>query len=359
MRIHNTEIDRNLNIPNSMVSSSPPNSMRRALRSVSLITVALGTLILVGCNQQRASVLPAPSKVTMSVDTWIGYAPFYLAKEKGFFGDLDVEILVTTDVAQRKLMLATGKIDAIAQTVDQLVLDRSQGIPSTTVLGLDFSNGADGIIAVNSITSLNDLVGKTVLLQKNYASEALLNYLLQKNGIPFDAVTTIDTEAGAAGAAFVAGKTDAAVTFEPWLSKATQRKDGHVLLSSRDAPGVIVDILSVREQYLRDHPETVRALVQGWFKALQYWKEHTAESNEIMAKYYDVKPAEFAANVEGLIWPEGRENLAYFTPGNEPNIRDVTETFVQIFLKTGQIKSAPDLSTAIDSSILQSVVNAH
>ena len=250
------------------------------------------------------------------------------------------------------MILERGEVQAIAETVDQLVLDHSQGIHSVAVSGMDFSNGADGMVAINSIKTIHDLKGKTVLVQKNYASEALLDYLLEKNGIAFSDVNTIDTEAGAAGAAFAAGKTEAAVTFEPWLSKAKERAGGHILISSKDAPGVIVDILSVQEQYLKDHPDVVTKVVRGWFRAVEYWKAHPEESNAIMAKYYQISPQEFADQVSGLIWPTHDETVKYFTKGATPSIYDIADTFVNVFRKTGQIKDTPDMTSAVDASIL-------
>ncbi|MDO8649605.1 MAG: ABC transporter substrate-binding protein [Candidatus Peregrinibacteria bacterium] len=291
----------------------------------------------------------------INVDTWIGYAPLRLAQEKGFFEDVDVQIITTPDVAQRKLILERGENQAIAETVDQLVLDHSQGIHSVAVTGLDFSNGADGIVAVDTIKTLQDLKGKIILVQKNYVSESLLNYLLEQNGIDFEDVTTVDTEAGAAGAAFAAGRTDAAVTFEPWLSKAKERTGSHILATSKDAPGVVVDILSVQQDYLKTHPDIVAKVVRGWFKAVEYWKQHPDESNAIMAKYYSVTPKEFADQVSGLVWPSYDENLTYFTQNAKPSIYDVADTFVSIFLKTGQIRSKPDLEPAVDTSILQNL----
>lgn len=326
-------------------------------RFAALFLVSAFGLTLGGCTPATSPGGTGAAKTTfkINVDTWIGYAPLRLAQEKGFFDDIDVQLITTPDVAQRKLILESGENQAIAETVDQLVLDHSQGIHSVAVMGMDFSSGADGIVAINSIKTLADLKDKTVLVQKNYASESLLNYLLEKNGIAFSDVKTVDTEAGAAGAAFVAGKTDVAVTFEPWLSKAKERGDGHILLSSKDAPGVIVDILSVNQQYLKDHPDVVKKVVQGWFRAVEEWKAHPDESNAIMAKYYQVTPQEFADQVAGLQWPSQEENTGYFDKTSASNIYGVADTFTQIFLKTGQIKSAPEMTDAIDVSVLQSL----
>ena len=47
---------------------------------------------------------------------------------------------------------------------------------------------------------------------------------------------TIDMKAGDAGSAFVAGKVDAAVTGEPWLSKARETPFGDIFLASDKTP---------------------------------------------------------------------------------------------------------------------------
>lgn len=320
-----------------------------------ILTISFVGLTLAACTGNVTGDTTEKTVFKINVDTWIGYAPLRLAQEKGFFGDVDVQIVTTPDVAQRKLILARGENQAMAETVDMLVLDQDEEVPTVAVTGLDFSNGADGIVAVNDIKTIEDLKGKSVLVQKNYASEALLNYLLEKNGIAFSDVTTIDSEAGAAGAAFVAGKTDVAVTFEPWLSKATERGDGHILVSSADAPGVIVDVLSVQRDYLQAHPEVVKQVVSGWFQAVEYWKAHPEESNAIMAPYYQVTPEEFAEQVEGLEWPSLEENVTYFGDGSGSTIYDIADTFVQIFLKTGQIETAPDMKPGISASVLESI----
>ena len=327
--------------------------MYRRLLAASLV------VLLTACTAQTTGSSNAdPAVFRINVDTWIGYAPLHLAKEKGFFGDVDVRIVLIPDVAQRKLAVVRGDNEAMAQTADMQVLGEDEGVPAKAVIPLDESLGADGIVATQDIQSIHDLVGETVLVQKNYASEALLNYLLEENGIPLDAVKTVDTEAGAAGAAFAAGQTKAAVTFEPWLSKAAERSGGHVLLSSKDAPGTIIDVLSVRDDYLAAHPEVVTQVARGWYKALEEWKLHPAESNAIMAKAYGVTTDEFAGLIEGLHWPDLAESTAYFDKASTPNIRDVMQTFSQIFLKTGQIKSAPDIESGIDDSILQALNNA-
>lgn len=304
-------------------------------------------------RSESASDLP---KFRLSLITWVGNGPFWLAEEKGYFKDEGVkaELSIIDDTALRKSTLTKGDVDAVGDTtVDMLTLSRDEGVPAKAVMQIDYSNGADGIVATDKFKSIQDLRGQKIAVQKNFVSEALLDYLLKKNGLSTKDVSVIDMEAGAAGAAFVSGQVDAAVTFEPWLSKAKERRGGHILASSADEPGVIVDVLSVNEKYLQKNSVIVKKIMRAWFKAVDYWQNHPDEANAIMAKHYNVTPAEFRDLISGLKWPTYQGNLNYFGTIQKPGpIYDVARVFSQLFLETGQIKNAPDMNQAVDSSLL-------
>lgn len=328
--------------------------MHLPLRSKIITTIAL--MVCSGCHHSNRQALPI---FRLNVDTWIGYAPFWLAIDKGIFQSEGVEVQITTmpDVGQRKASILKGSTDGIAETVDMLVLDQDERIPSVCVMQVDVSNGADGILATDTFKEVEDLRGRRIAVQRNYASEALLNYVLQKHHLKPSDVQKLDMEGGAAGAAFISRQVDVAVTFEPWLSKARQRRGGRVLISSADVPGVIVDVLSIRRHFLEGHPDTVQKVIRGWFKALDYWRTNPHDAATKMAKHYTSTPDEFAMLVSGLIWPSREENIKYFgTRQQQPGpIYDIGRTFVDIFLETGQIRGRPDLNTAIDDRLLNSL----
>jgi NitT/TauT family transport system substrate-binding protein len=49
----------------------------------------------------------------VTLPTWTGYGPLFLAKEKGFFkkNGIDVDLSIVEGLAERKQSLASGKID--------------------------------------------------------------------------------------------------------------------------------------------------------------------------------------------------------------------------------------------------------
>jgi NitT/TauT family transport system substrate-binding protein len=170
-----------------------------------------------------ASASAEPIKLGMS--TWLGYAPLYLAKEKGFFQKqgVDVEVVVIESPSDRRAAFAADKIQGMATTVDTHVMTAAaeNPIPVKQVLALDDSHGGDGMVAKKEIKTIKDLKGKTVAAQLGAgASYFWLNYVLSQNGMKLADLKAIDMKAGDAGSAFVAGKVDAAVTWEPWLSRA-------------------------------------------------------------------------------------------------------------------------------------------
>ena len=298
------------------------------------------------------------TKFTLSVNSWVGYGPFWLAQEKRFFENegVDVNIVSMEDTAQRKSAMIKGDIDGLGDTIDLLVLERDEGVPAVAVMEVDVSNGADGILVTDDIKSVQDLKGKKIAVQRNFVSEAFLDYVLQKNNILSSDVQKIDTEAGAAGVAFVSGNVDVAVTFEPWLSKARERKGGgKVLVSSADEPGVVVDILTINENYLKNNSEVVKKVMRAWFQAIDYWKLNQKEANTIMAKHYNLPIEEFSDIISGLIWPNYQENIFYFGQNESGRIWEVANTFIDVFLKTGQIKNKPDITKAINSELLKNL----
>jgi NitT/TauT family transport system substrate-binding protein len=333
--------------------------MNRKILSTLLLVVLLATSFQIGrvYEQKKSSKVLGASleKFTLGINTWVGYGPFWLAQDKGFFKDegLDVDITVIEDSAQRKAAVLNGRIDGLGDTTDLLVLSRAENIPSIAVMQIDQSNGADGILSTDNIHSIADLKGQKVAVQKNFVSESFLYYLLQKNGLTPKDVKIVDMEAGTAGAAFVSGSVDIAVTFEPWMSKAKDRRGGKILISSKEADGVISDILTIREDYLKEHPEAVKKFMRSWFKALDYWKSNPEEANNIMAKHYNLSGEKFKILAEGVIWPSLEENIQYFGKSQgSGKIYDIANTFSEVFITTGQIKSKPAMDSGINQDLL-------
>jgi NitT/TauT family transport system substrate-binding protein len=222
------------------------------------------------------------------------------------------------------------------------------------VLALDDSNGGDGMVAKKEIKTIKDLKGKTVAAQLGAgASYFWLNYVLAQNGMKLSDLKAVDMKAGDAGAAFVAGKVDAAVTWEPWLSRAKETSFGSVLLSSDKTPGIIVDSLAFKPDFLKKRGDDVKKLVAGWNEAVQFAAQNPNEADAIMAKFTGQKPEEFTKEKGGVRFYGEKGNKEYFgTPQKPGLLYTVTQRAADLWSELKLIKTKPKATDLIDGSYL-------
>ena len=225
-----------------------------------------------------------PLKVAHS--TWVGYGPFYIAQELGFFKDegLDVELILMEDVKTRMPALATGQVDAAATTVDAVLNFYSAKRPFRYVFAVDDSRGGDGIVAERSIRTVAALKGKRIAFSEGSVSQFYLGVLLKEAGLSLTDIQPVNLTAGDAGAAFVASRVDAAVTWEPWLTRGSRAEHGHVLVDSSTSPGLITDVIVTTEERLVTRAEELQAFYRAWVRAVEWQKAHAREADGIMAR---------------------------------------------------------------------------
>lgn len=259
----------------------------------------------------------ADTPVTVAHATWVGYGPLHIAKELGYFKELglDVRLTIIEDESQYAAALASGNIDGLGNVIDREVIHFAKGTPETVIFAMDESTGGDGVVAADGITSVPDLKGKTVALDKSSTSYFFFLSILEKFGLREQDVTIQEMGASDAGAAFVAGKVDAAVTWEPWLTNANQRQGGHVLISSKDMPGTIVDVFVLNNDFIAAHPDVPAKMTSVWFKTIAWYEANQDKGNAIMAKAFGLSTQEVADMAKGVSFMGAAENKRFVKQG--------------------------------------------
>lgn len=326
--------------------------MGRDRRVAILLSLLASVLLSLSACQKNEGT----AKYRVALGPWVGFGPLYLARDKGFFKEqgVDVDLIVLTGVAERNSALKSGKLDALAAPVDYFVLSAGNGVPATIVMAIDESVGGDGIVARKSIKSFAELRGKKVAAQKGLPSDFFLRALLQKNGINVEEIDYIDMETAQAGAAFLAGDLDAAVVWEPWLTRAKEQGNGHILASTRDYRDLIVDCLAFNPALIRTKPEDVQRIVNAILKAIDYAKANPVEASEIMAKYFEVDPKKYRAILEGVEFANLKRNREYFGTRENPGpIFQVASRASEIWLKARAIPKAVQAQDIISTDFVQ------
>ncbi len=315
-----------------------------------IVVLAAGPMAL-STGQVRA----AAQTLHLGYSTWVGYGPLFLARDYRYFDEAGVNVELTNieDPKLRFAALAAGKLDGLVTTLDTMSLYWKPNFQFQAVLGLDDSKGGDGIVSNAAIKSIKDLRGKRVAFNEGSVSHFFLSVLLRQNGMTEKDLRSVNMRQDDAGAAFLGGKVDAAVTWEPWLSRAKKAPHGHILVDSSATPGLIVDVMIIRRDVLTAHPEAVRGAIQGWYKAVDYWKKNPADANRIMAKAVggwlkDVKT--FQETLDGVRYYDQAINRDYMAPGGQ--IYVTAQNAIDIWTSLGKIKSQESAGDLVNNSFV-------
>jgi NitT/TauT family transport system substrate-binding protein len=310
-----------------------------------LATLLFGVVLLPFMNIAGARA----DTVTIAHSTWVGYGPLYIAQDKGFFkkNGVDVDLVVMEDPKERFPTLMADKIQMIASTVDTALLYLKKPNDFQYVVAIDDSNGGDGIVAVKNIATVADLKGKKVAVNEGSVSEFYLNVLLAKAGLKESDLDTVNMTAGDAGGAFVAKRVDAAVTWEPWLTKGKATDFGHLLVDSSTTPGLITDVIIVKTGWANAHKKDVEAIVKSWNEAVAYYRSNPDEAIPIMAKGVGgwlKDPTAFRATLPGIKFYGADDNKAFFGSEGKPGpLANTVKDAIDVWSSHGklQVKVTP------------------
>ena len=323
----------------------------KILKRVTLLTAAL---ILFFTGTVYADALK------LAHSTWVGYGPFYIAQEKGFFKQegVEIELSVMESTPLKMGALMAGRVDIVASTADEFPTYMRNGKPLRYILAVDNSNGGDGIVSHKDIKTVADLKGRTVAFEEGSVSQFFINALLRQAGLTQKDIKVVNMTATDAGVAFAANRVDAAVTWEPHLSQGANTDHGKILVNSSQTPGLIVDVVAVLDKTANDRREELKGFVRAWQRALDFLESNPDEGYRIMAKGVGgwlEDPEEFKGAVTGIEYLGIERNKEMFGTAQNPGVlaRTITDA-ITIWDDLGRIKvdnlQASDL---IDTSFLQ------
>lgn len=334
-----------------------PGGKLRRRRVVRALT--LGALGLAACGKTESS--SPPMAASLGIVDWIGYAPLYVAREKGFFKalGLDLDARTFSGNQQSTLAFAGGKLDGLADITSSAADLASKGKDFRVVMVVDRSVGADGILARNTIASVADIKGKKVALEEGTVSHYFFLQVLAEAGLTEKDITLINTTPADAAAAYQSGAVEVAVTYAPFLGKANQvRKDGRTIYDSSRMPYAVTDLYEFDTKFIESQPQTVQAFVAGILQGLDYIKANPEEGNVILAKQMKIKPEEAADYLKGIQLADLETNIDMLTNSGSPGyLPKAFESISQFLLAQGQIKTIPDSVKIIEPKFILAARN--
>ena len=280
-------------------------------------------------------------KMKIAFCTWAGYAPLFIAKENGYFAEqgYDVDLIIIEDESTYGAAFVSNSIQGLGQVLDRDIIQYDAGAPEQYVCTMDCSTGGDGLVATAEIQTMDDLAGKTVALDKSATSYFFFLQALADSNITEDQINIVEMGNDEAGEAFLAGRVDAAVTWEPALSNCSDREGGHILVSSADYPKAIIDVLTVSSTFAEKNPEVYDVLYSCWCRAVDFLNENFEEGCAIMAAGLDLEAEEVMDECAGITFYNAEMNDAFNNLETEDNIYDIAQLAANFWVEKGYMKS--------------------
>lgn len=298
------------------------------------------------------------ASVSMGIEPWIGYAPWYIAQKEGYFAKygLDVNIVNYETDAARNSALIAGVNNVSNIDTGRTIQFASKGLPGVPLLLEDASVGADAMLSVKSISTAAQLAGQTVAYEFGTTSDLLLHYYLLQHHMAFSSVKSVNAPAADAGTLLIAGKEKVVVTYQPYISEAlsspTAAGKYHVFYSSAQAPGLISDFLAANKGWLSSHHTEARELVEAWNAAISYFDSSSTHTSAvaIMAAGIGATPASLTSTLSGVKLYSVAENLQLISSGVlASRYLAIGKTLTAM----GQISHAVPLSQVADFAFLR------
>lgn len=290
--------------------------------------------------------------VGMGIQPWLGYGPWYVADEKGYFDDESVDVTITNFMndADMSAAFASDRIQ-VANVASHTALQlKEQGLDISIVLLLDASLTADAILTDGSITDVADLKGKNIAFEEGSVSNLLLGYALEEAGLSLDDITPVPMDPSEAATALIGGSVPVAVTYEPYISEASQAGDFEKIFTAGEKTGLISDVLIVDNGYLEENPEAVQKVVNAWGPAVEFYNSDTDEARAIIAENVGSDVEALATAFDGVEFYSLADNKERFGGDYAESVLPAVE---EVATQIGLLEGGADLAALIDTEFVE------
>jgi sulfonate transport system substrate-binding protein len=267
--------------------------MKPTRRSVLRLAVAA---ILGGATKIDAATTPKVVRIAYAASPF--NVPAIVMRANGYLTEaftpkgIAVESPVITSGAAQFQAIAAGAIDIAGTMGDtSAIIGRANGVDLKVVAAFARAPKAYGIMTrADGPASIQALKGKSVAGPKGTTLNQLLAAALASRNLRLDDVNYLNMDLGAARAALLSGRVDAA-TLAGAEALAATAAGGRTLVT---ADGLIspMSVVAVKESFLSEQPELVADYLKAQARALDFMRSEPERALEIAAGEQKIPLAE-------------------------------------------------------------------
>src|SRR5258706_9892346 len=314
----------------------------------------------------------ADRTVRFAINVWAGWSPIILANNgfkpgklwKTLGGkDFKVELVLIDDPIAMRDAYGAGNLHVGWATLDMLPLfleglRKDSRVMPRVYQQVDWSNGGDGIVVRDTIKTMADLRGKTIVLAQNSPSHFfILNALINAGVQPAEVEFKFTQDAFQAAAAFNADKRLAGcVSWAPDIYNLEKAKGNRMLVTTSTANKLIADVWFARADFAKDNPDIMEGIARGIFDAMVDLKvqESKQKAAKLMAAGYSNPESDALGMLGDAHSTNYAENRDFFLNQNNPTSFERTWTTAYfLYKRINAITQQTAFDQVMDFSIIQ------
>lgn len=337
------------------------------LQKIKLHKLILSVLFLLIFTLASGNVFAA-QKIKIGWVFAMANAPVVIAKEKGYFKELglDVEILSFTSGPIVHQALAAGELDMAYIGAPPVYHWFSRGLDSRILAKVNYGQAAILVGKNSGIDSIEQLKGKKMAgVRKGSGMDVLLRgYVLSQAGKmqPDKDIQVIPMKPGNMGPSIESKVVDGAFTWEPFTSEYELRGSTKVIFDMNKAiPKYPWYIIMAMPEALKTKHDEIQKVLQAHKKAVEFLNSSPDAGNDIIAKTFRLKAIKDPESGKEIpataIVAQARKRLGW-----EWNLNDKDVGFIQNLMdysyNLGYIRKKLKAEEIIDSSFTQELAKA-
>lgn len=323
------------------------SSMLRAIRGPRSRSMLCILIWLPGCFR------PEPEPLRVGLLVWPAYEMGFLARDLGYYDGHAIELVEFHSPAITMRAYDTGAVDVVAMTTHYMLQFGARDRGQRAVLVTNVSTGADAVLARPPIARLSDLAGRRIGVERSVQRAYMLHRALEEGGLVQDDIEIVSVDVADGPDYYSRGLVDAVVTYEPYRTQI-KKLGARELLSSRDMPNEIMDVLFTHEAVIADRKAELAALVDGWFKAVDAFESNPQLYARDLAAREGLSPEEFMSTFDHISLVDREGNKRLMGPDVE-EMKQMLESVAAVLQRTGFLDTDLDYESMLEPQFVRAV----
>ena len=253
------------------------------MKKLVVILTALCMLLALGCGGEKKAAPKEKAKVSMALLRLTSSAPLFIAMDKGFFAEENLEVTPQWFDAAHPIAVATAssQVDVGATGITASLFNMAASGQKLAIVAdkgreqKGYSSSALIVTAdnyANGVTSLEALKGKRIgITQKGSTFHYMIGKMLETKGMKLDDVQLIPLgKLSAVMAALESKQIDAAILNEPNISKVQRAGYGKMVVQVGDLIPYQTSAVFYSPNFVKNEDAAVR-FMKAYNKAVNYY----------------------------------------------------------------------------------------